>query len=108
MFTQIHPGRGNSIPNQISDGRRRRRTHRAEFKAQVVSSCRQAGVSIAAAAMASGINANLARRWVFATEQDANGGGGIGGNSRLLAGVSCVAPPPAFLPVQVLQLQSCW
>ena len=54
--------------------------------------------------MASGVNANLARRWVVAAEQGANGSGGIGGiggNSRLLAYVSCVAPPPAFVPVQV-------
>ena len=91
----------NTIPNQISDGRRRRRKHSAEFKAQVVASCRQAGASIAAVAMASGVNANLARRWVVAAEQGANGSGGIGGNSRLLAYVSCVAPPPAFVPVQV-------
>ena len=47
--------------------------------------------------MASGVNANLARRWVVAAEQGANGSGGSG---RLLAGVSCVAPPPAFVPVQ--------
>ena len=45
--------------------------------------------------MANGVNANLARRWVVAAEQGATGGG------RLLAGVSCVAPPPAFVPVQL-------
>ena len=87
----------NTILNQISVGRRRRRTHSAEFKAQVVASCRQAGVSIAAVAMASGVNANLARRWVVAAEQGANGSGGSG---RVLADVSCVAPP-AFVPVQL-------
>ena len=85
----------NTIPNQISDGRRRRRTHSAEFKAQVIAACRQPGVSIAAVAMANGVNANLARRWVVAAEQGATGGG------RLLADVSCVAPPPAFVPVQL-------
>ena len=88
----------NTIPKQISDGRRRRRTHSAEFKAQVVASCRQAGVSIAAGAMANGVNANLARRWVFAAEQGANGSGG---NGRVLVDVSCVAPPPAFVPLQL-------
>lgn len=41
--------------NQISDGRRRRRTHSSEFKAQVVASCRYPGVSIAAIAMANGV-----------------------------------------------------
>ena len=88
----------NTIPNQISDGRRRRRTHSAEFKARVIAACRQAGVSIAAVAMANGVNANLARRWVVAAEQGANGSGGGG---RLLADASRVTPPPAFVPVQL-------
>ena len=91
----------NTFPNQISDGRRRRRTHSAEFKAQVVASCRQTGVSIAAVAMASGVNANLARRWVVAAEQGANGSGGSGGSGRLLADVSRVTVPPAFVPLQL-------
>ena len=45
--------------------------------------------------MANGVNANLARRWVVAAEQGATGGG------RLLADASRVAPPPAFVPVQL-------
>ena|SRR3982750_3487984 len=49
--------------------RRRRRAHRAEFKAKVVSACRQPGVSIAAVALANQLNANLLRRWVVAEEQ---------------------------------------
>lgn len=49
--------------------RRRRRTHSAEFKAKVVSACRQRGVSIAAVALANGLNANLLRRWVVTEEQ---------------------------------------
>lgn len=43
---------------------RRRRRHSDEFKAQAVAACRQPGVSMAAVAMAHGINANLLRRWV--------------------------------------------
>jgi transposase len=43
---------------------RRRRQHSDEFKAQAVAACRQPGVSMAAVAMAHGINANLLRRWV--------------------------------------------
>lgn len=43
---------------------RRRRRHSDEFKAQVVMASRQPGVSMAAVAMAHGINANLLRRWV--------------------------------------------
>ena len=87
----------NTIPNQISDGRRRRRTHGAEFKAQVVAACGQPGVLIAAVAMASDVNANLARRWVMSAEQVASGSGG----GRLLAVASCVAQAPAFVPVQL-------
>jgi transposase len=49
--------------------RRHRRTHSGEFKAKVVSACRQPGVSIAAVALANGLNANLLRRWVVTEEQ---------------------------------------
>ena len=49
--------------------RRHRRTHSAQFKAKVVSACRQRGVSIAAVALANGLNANLLRRWVVTEEQ---------------------------------------
>jgi transposase len=77
--------------------RRRRRTHSAEFKAKVVSACRQPGVSIAAVALANGLNANLLRRWVVTEEraQPANR-------------IETVSAPPArsgengaFLPVQL-------
>jgi transposase len=50
-------------------GRRRRRTHSAAFKAEAVAACRQPGVSIAAAAMARSVNANLLRRWVVEAER---------------------------------------
>ena len=59
----------NTISDQVTPGRRRRRTHSAEFKAKVVAACRAPGVSIAAVAMANGINANLARRWVLDLER---------------------------------------
>ena len=85
----------NTISNGISDGRRRRRNHSAEFKAQVVAACRRTGVSIAAVAMANGVNANLARRWVIDAERCAEGG------ARLLGRVSGVAQTPAFVPVQL-------
>jgi transposase-like protein len=48
---------------------RRRRRHSAQFKAEVVGACRQPGVSIAAIALANGLNANLLRRWVIDAEQ---------------------------------------
>ena len=61
----------NTIPDEagVATGGRRRRIHSDEFKAQVVAACKPAGVSMAAVAMAHGINANLARRWVVAAVQ---------------------------------------
>ncbi len=50
-------------------GRRRRRVHSAAFKAEAVAVCRQSGMSIAAAALARAINANLLRRWVVEAER---------------------------------------
>jgi transposase len=38
--------------------------HSDEFKCDAVASCIQPGVSLAAVAMANGVNANLLRRWV--------------------------------------------
>ncbi len=49
--------------NEGLAGRRRRR-HSAEFKSRVVEECRRPGVSVAAVALANGVNANLLRRWV--------------------------------------------
>lgn len=50
-------------------GRRRRRMHSPEFKAELVSHCQQAGVSVAAIAMEHGINPNLLRRWITEHER---------------------------------------
>lgn len=54
--------------DQAAPGRRRR-VHSAEFKAQAVQASHQPGVSMAAVAMAHGINANLLRRWVHEMAQ---------------------------------------
>ena len=78
-----------TIPNEVGAGRRRRREHSAEFKAQVVAACSAPGVSIAAVAMANGVNANLARRWVVNAERR---------NGAQLATTASVAPM-AFVPL---------
>ena len=83
--------RTNSTPNEAFSSGRSRRTHSAEFKAQVIAACRVTGVSKAAVAMAHGINANLARRWVV----EAEGRGG----STSVAPLNRAAP--AFVPVQM-------
>ena len=50
-------------------GRQRRRRHSAEFKAEVIAACQQPGVSIAAVALAHGLNANLLRHWIIKHER---------------------------------------
>ena len=76
-------------------GRRRRRTHGAEFKAEAVAAGRKPGVSIAAVAMERSINANLLRRWIVEAERTE------------LAAVAApkALPPPAasFVAVPVRQ-----
>jgi len=47
---------------------RRRRRYSAEFKTKLVEECRRPGVSMAAVALANGLNANLLRRWVVEHE----------------------------------------
>ena len=45
-------------------GRRLRRQYSTEFRAQVIEAASQPGVSVAAIALANGMNANLLRRWI--------------------------------------------
>jgi hypothetical protein len=76
--------------------RRRRRRHSAEFRSAVIEACRQPGVSVAAVALANGLNANMLRKWVNEAER-AEG-------SEVAASVSvarCVPAEPAtgFVPV---------
>ena len=79
-----------TISNEAGTGRRRRREHSAEFKAQVVAACSAPGVSIAAVAMANGVNANLARRWVVDAERR---------NGAQLATTASGVAPMAFVPL---------
>ncbi len=53
----------------IETGRRRRRVHSAHFKAEAVGACQQPGVSIAAVALARGLNASMLHRWVKKAER---------------------------------------
>jgi transposase-like protein len=74
-------------------GRRRRRVHSAEFKAEAVAACRRPGASIAAAALERSINANLLRRWVVEAERAGAG---------RLAPRTLPAPSEAFVALPVL------
>ncbi|WP_237174063.1 IS66-like element accessory protein TnpA [Paracandidimonas lactea] len=53
-------------PSELAaqEGRRHRRQFSPEFKAEVVASCQQRGVSVAAVARAHDLHPNLLRKWV--------------------------------------------
>ena len=88
----------NPILEQAVGGRRRRRLHSDEFKANVVASCMRPGMSMAAVAMVNGVNANLLRRWVRAAEMRP----GAGLPHALPAPDRQLAQPPAtFIPMQL-------
>jgi len=48
----------------VKPARRELRRHSEEFKRQVIEACLHPGVSVAAIALANGLNANYLRRWV--------------------------------------------
>jgi transposase len=97
VSTSTLGGHVNTMQTQPAvDGRRRRRLHSDEFKANLVASCSQPGMSMAAVAMGNGVNANLLRRWVREAELRPGG-------DRPDAPVATIAPPsgapPAFVPL---------
>lgn len=70
MSTSTLGGHVSTIPDNRAGARRRRRVHSDDFKASVVACCMQPGMSMAAVAMAHGVNANLLRRWVREAEME--------------------------------------
>jgi transposase len=95
VSTSTLGGHVNTIPEQLADGRRRRRLHSDEFKANAVAACMQPGVSMAAVAMAHGINANLLRRWVRSAEMSPTA-------ADAAKAPALPAPAaPSFLPMQL-------
>ena len=80
----------------ISAGRRRRRKHSDLFKAEAIGACQQEGVSIAAVALARGINANMLRCWVRKAERS-NAPIAIRGTSVAIV----KEEPESFVPVSL-------
>lgn len=68
MSTSTLGGHVDTIDSKSTAGRRRRRLHSDEFKADAVAAASQPSVSLAAVALAHGVNANLLRRWVREAE----------------------------------------
>jgi transposase len=90
VSTSTLGGHVDTIPAPAPAGRRRRRLHSDEFKADAVAAASQPGVSMASVALARGINANLLRRWVRDAE---------GLPARALEKAAPCAP--AFVPVRL-------
>lgn len=74
--------------------RRTRRRHTAEFKAQVIEACLQPGISVAAVALANGLNANYLRRWVKEHREQMAGSG-------IAVPVVASERPAMLIPVEV-------
>ena len=92
MSTSTLGGHVDTIEQQPVAGRRRRRLHSDEFKADAVAAASLPGVSMASVAMSRSINANLLRRWVREAEM------------LPTKALARAAPAPAtatFVPVQL-------
>ena len=90
VSTSTLGGHVDTIGQQPSAGRRRRRVHSDEFKADTVAAASQPGVSMASVALARCINANLLRRWVREAEMPST-----------TAPAKSMPAAPTFLPVQL-------
>lgn len=93
--------RGHMDTSEIElPSRRTRRRHAPAFREQVVQACRQPGVSIAAVALANGLNANMVRKWVI----DAEARPALAPTSAPVGPVPAddrpaTSAPPSFLPL---------
>lgn len=77
----MHPNRSN------------RRVHSSEFKAQVLDECKQPGVSVAAVAIAHGLNPNVVRKWLSGVNLKRMGAAMPATKPRM--------PPLQFVPVEL-------
>jgi transposase len=79
-----------------------RRVHGAEFKAQVLAECQMPGASVAAVALAHGLNVNLVRKWLVGRGIKRTGLAAPRTATRLSPAVEA-APDPSlhFLPVEL-------
>lgn len=87
----------NSLPTPAP---RRNRRHAPEFKARVIAACLQPGVSLAAVALANGLNANFLRTWVKAYRNQRRPAVTSASKSNRRA-VSATPSAPTLVPVSV-------
>ena len=76
-----------------------RRVHGAEFKAKVLAECREPGASLAAVALANGLNANLVRKWMHGRGLQRCGLSSDGGVAVQARGREERTPALQFVPV---------
>ena len=80
---------------------RRNRRHAPEFKARVIAACLQPGVSLAAVALANGLNANFLRTWVKAYRNQQQAAAVVPAIKNGRGGVSATRSAPTLVPVAV-------
>ena len=79
---------------------RRYRRHAPEFKARVIAACLQPGISVAAIALANGLNTNLLRNWIRAHRDQSQSAIAIGAES-VSGSVPAKRSAPTLVPVRV-------
>jgi transposase len=77
----------------------RRRVHGAEFKAQVLAECQKPGASVAAVALAHGLNVNLVRKWLVGRGIKRTGLPAARSVTRSQPVADAAAVPLQFIPV---------
>ena len=78
-----------------------RRVHDAEFKTQVLAECQQPGASVAAVALAYGLNVNLLRKWLVGRGIKRTGLAAPRTVTRNPVGVHTSVSSPQFIPVEI-------
>lgn len=81
--------------------RSQRRVHGAEFKAQVLAECQQPGASVAAIALAHGLNVNLLRKWLVGRGIKRTGLAALRTVTRKGDADGKSAAPLQFIPVEI-------
>ena len=75
----------------LPEGRRRRRQYSSQFRADLIKAASQPGVSVAAVALANGMNANLLRRWIKMAQSREN----------LVTAMAASLPVEGFVPLSM-------
>ena len=81
--------------------RSQRRVHGAEFKTQVLAECQQPGASVAAVALAHGLNVNLLRKWLVGRGIKRTGLSAPRTVARKPASAGTSVPSLQFIPVEI-------